>query len=226
MDSVKVNGYKSNYFINPPPILMPCQKIEYIDDSIFVAIGPSSFFFDKRIGIFSINNQIIDKFLDYPVKDIKKYPQQIVWQACESSLKVSPDKTKTVLFTFDFDRIDVIENHYFKTLFTILGPQNTEPNLKMFLERKSKERVFSYIDLFLTEKRIYALYCGKSIEEMIKIGAFAGEYIHIFDWNGNPLQRLELQRFITHFCVDEFNKKLYALEYDPEIELVVYDLNE
>mgnify|MGYP003295479218 CR=1 FL=1 len=81
-----------------------------------------------------------------------------------------------------------------------------------------------YLDLAVSDNFVYALYSGRSFNEY-KISAFEGEMIYVYDWFGNPVKAYRLDVPISHFCVDEFEKKIYAIANIPEPTIVKFEMN-
>lgn len=82
-----------------------------------------------------------------------------------------------------------------------------------------------------TNRYIYASYSGKSlldlqpdiIQEGFKIMDFTNE-IHVFDWDGNPVKRLILDKRIFAFAVSPDDKTLLAIPMSEPDNLLLYDL--
>lgn len=65
------------------------------------------------------------------------------------------------------------------------------------------------------EKYVYFLQQnGRLGNQMKKDNAKGNTYVYIeqFDWEGNPIQKIKLDKFGYFFCVDEKNSKLYLVE--------------
>ena len=84
----------------------------------------------------------------------------------------------------------------------------------------------SYIDNYLGEKYLYALFLGTSWNEN-KANGTCGTFLEVFDLDGNPIIRYHLEgRRPVYFAVDEKNFTLYGTGEggDPEDNLLVYKL--
>lgn len=82
--------------------------------------------------------------------------------------------------------------------------------------------VVGYLSISLTDKYIYALYSGeKDKEDDI---ATYGKMIHIFNYDGELVNKYQLSISAFSISVDYENKKLYALSHQPEPKIYIYDL--
>lgn len=91
--------------------------------------------------------------------------------------------------------------------------------------------ITNYFTSHSTSRYIYASYSGESlldlqpdiIQEGFKIIDFTNE-IHVFDWDGNPVKRLILDKRIFAFAVSPDDKTLLAIPMSEPDNLLLYDL--
>ena len=158
----------------------------------------------------------------------KRISNGVLAQAWNSYIKYSPNKQILVVAT---QLGDVIEIYNIKegTRRVLYGPQGepvyeTTPNGFAI-----PTGIMGYSDIVITDKYIYAVFHGRSFEEIIKDPhgtPDGGEYIHIYDHNGKPFCRLVLDNAIYGICVDEENGTLMATNVNTEEQIVVYKLPE
>jgi hypothetical protein len=74
---------------------------------------------------------------------------------------------------------------------------------------------WGYISIDSNDKYIFMLYSGFIQRENPLY--YLGNEIHVFDWDGNPVQKLKTNRNLSHICVD--GDTLYG--YDNDIEDIV-----
>lgn len=73
--------------------------------------------------------------------------------------------------------------------------------------------------------KIYTIFSGLSIPEMLKSKSSGGDKIYVYDLIGNPQVSYKLDRKILSFHIDESNNKIYALDVNnPDNQLFVFDL--
>jgi hypothetical protein len=97
------------------------------------------------------------------------------------------------------------------------GEQVKDENKISFIPKKGSKNGFITADV--TNKYIYSLYSGKvintsSIKELSD--SFLSKYIYVFDWEGKPVKRYELDQEVRSITVDEKNNILYAASYSGE----------
>jgi hypothetical protein len=76
---------------------------------------------------------------------------------------------------------------------------------------------WGYLSIDANEKYIYALYTGANQSENPET-IFLGDEIHVYDWNGNPVQLIKADRKLSRICVDE--NRIYG--FDNEKEDIVF----
>lgn len=82
-----------------------------------------------------------------------------------------------------------------------------------------------YLDVSADDRRVYVLYSGRNYEAD-KEKAFAGDGIHVYDWEGKLLCRLRLDVDIESLCVTSRGDRLYAIALLPNPVLVSFPLPE
>lgn len=84
------------------------------------------------------------------------------------------------------------------------------------------ETVLGFIDIQVSDRFIYTILSNRQITEE---GCDGSESVWIFDWEANPVGKMNLDRNIETFCVDELNGIIYAASIHPssgEYELVKF----
>lgn len=79
-----------------------------------------------------------------------------------------------------------------------------------------------YVGLASTDDRIYALFSGAV--GMQSSDTFAGREVHVFDWSGKQLSRMQLPEPAWGIAVDPGEKLMFTLRHDPEPAVVRYEL--
>jgi hypothetical protein len=80
----------------------------------------------------------------------------------------------------------------------------------------TKQTRWGYLSIDSNDKYIFALYSGSFQSEDPMY--YLGNEIHVFDWDGNPVQKLKTDRNLSHICVSE--DTLYG--YDDSLEEIVF----
>lgn len=82
----------------------------------------------------------------------------------------------------------------------------------------SKNRRYGYISTCISNNKLFGLYSENEIGE--KEDAFSSKEIHIFDFEGNPIECLLLDSPLCAIEWCESQKCLYGISKVPEIHLV------
>lgn len=142
------------------------------------------------------------------------------------SLRIKPDGTKAVdafRHTEHINFLDLVENEGFSLSYTKKGCSVDDIAVASIADLLEKY-VEVYKDVTVTDEHVFALYSGKS-------GALDGSTVpdvksgvRIFDWDGNPLALVNVDRELTSIAYDQRTKRLYALDLDENI--VYYELDD
>lgn len=81
----------------------------------------------------------------------------------------------------------------------------------------------NYIDLAVSDNFIYALFLGVSINTPGKRAETSCQ-VHVYDWEGNFLHKIDLEHYVDQIALDDVNNLLYGREYTSE-QIYCYDLN-
>ncbi len=83
----------------------------------------------------------------------------------------------------------------------------------------------AYCDITTSSLRIYLLYSGKASSEYKNMTDIVKcPEIHVFDWNGNFLERMVLDKEVVNIAVSEVDNKLFAIIHEPEPQIVYFQL--
>ena len=75
--------------------------------------------------------------------------------------------------------------------------------------RHQRPRVF-YRAATATDKYLFALFAGRNRESFPGAGAFVADYVHVFDWEGELVSVLHLDRDVAEIAVDPGGEFLFA----------------
>lgn len=153
------------------------------------------------------------------------WPDQSVTKAektaYESFLYVKPDKSKAVLAARYADRIQLV-NLSDGSYKVIKGPENFDPDLIVMkgydnanISARGNDTRYAFVRGKTTNEYIYLLYSGNNHEG---INRSYGKYIYKYDWDGNPIERLELPEYSRDFAVTSDDRIIYT--YDPKDKMI------
>lgn len=96
------------------------------------------------------------------------------------------------------------------------------------LESDKKKIMQNYRNIKSTNKYIYALYLGKTSEEIDKGGESADEFsneIHVWDWEGNPIAKIVLDQKIFSCSISPDDSFIIATSMNYQNKLFKYSLD-
>jgi len=218
------NGIAETYSIQLPTDAL--HLIAAKNDRYVVATG---LYKKGRYMLYSLQNRKAEYFLSYPehpdFPDLDEYAKSVLYAS--SVLKIRPDGEAFAcsdmrsgildICRIKEDRLERIK------LLTFYFPQvhisgNTPENLKVAYD---KSTVHGFLDMAVSNDRIYVLYSGKSKKkDRYNIGHC--QTLLVFDWTGNQLDTRSLEIPVSHICYDPDEKTLYGIGYTPEAAIVKF----
>ncbi|MES2005757.1 MAG: BF3164 family lipoprotein [Bacteroidota bacterium] len=172
-----------------------------------------------------VTGKEITSFGDF-VNIPKGMPANAWKDAYSGFLFLKPTEEKVAIALRYTDRIEIFDLHTQKSKL-IKGPENYAPEFMpikvygrdlMVMGRTEKTRM-AFQKGTVTNRYIYLLYSGNYDEQVYnpqsQIRA-AGKYIYVYDWNGNPIRKYSLDRYVTCIAVSEDDKVLYAFDRNTE----------
>jgi hypothetical protein len=166
-------------------------------------------------------NELIRKY-DIYLKPIRNGDASILPEAFLSTMDcITPDGTKIVQAMRRLAQINIIDVNSGKvTAYRLKG----SPDFSIFKTNMRNSKVY-YTRIQCDDNFIYALYLGEQFDITPSSKSLNPHIIHIFDWEGNMIQKLNFHHPVHEICVDIVRNKLYAMDLDAE-ELYCYNLNE
>jgi hypothetical protein len=185
------------------------------------------FFLDGRLAEFDATGHQT-RFVGPLPPNRWRVPANILQHAYQGRMKPRPDRARLVLGNRHAGAIEI-----YRADGTLLrrsaGPFQFEPRFGVRQTElgpamtSGEDLRFGYIDVAATEERIYALFSGRT-RAGFPGRANYGEYVHVFDWEGNFLEALRLDTEAFTLTVDEENKTLYAVRHLPAPAVLSYPL--
>jgi hypothetical protein len=151
------------------------------------------------------NNDEVAGYDFYPI-DPNPYNALDSKTIFNGDIEIKPDKSQVVL---SYDLLKSITIVSLNNLSKPLSLTFKDTPFPLFSDLKQAlSTPLQYMRLYATNRYIYALYAGKTVDELEKA---EGLSVHIFKWDGTAYCELHLDKFINCFCVDENNHLLYGL---------------
>lgn len=201
--SILFNEYRVNEFY---------QQISFIDSIHFLAVGiPTTS--SKISEVDLISGETINELGNFSY-----IPPEITLEGCKdayySFLFSKPSGDRIVLPYFNTDVIEIY-NIKDKTCIAVQGPENIKAD---FTFRRNRRGVYfaditkntrrTFIGGSVTDKFIYLLYSGEL--EMNGHGRGSANSIYIYDWDGNPIKKLVLNKSASAISVSRDDKLIMA----------------
>jgi hypothetical protein len=155
-----------------------------------------------------------------PVEGIPENVPVNIWKnAYAGFIFLKPEEDKFVLACRYADQIEIFDLPSKKNKI-IKGPENYEAVFtslpgKNDIQRTDKTR-FAFIGGSATSKHIYLLYSGEN-HRTAKVNS--AKFIYVYDWNGIPVRKISLDRYVSCFTVSEDEQTIYA--FDPNTSFVL-----
>lgn len=154
-----------------------------------------------------------------------KRPTNIPYYAWKSAheafLYIKPSRDKLVMAYQFTDKVEILDLKTNKSK-TISGPLNKEPKFIPRSRDGQDEAVIdddapmAFINGFLTDKFIYLLYSGKTRNV---INTDKANYIYVYNWNGNPIEKINCKKEISAFAVSADDSIIYVFEPSSQFVL-------
>ena len=181
-----------------------------------------------------INKNTTKYYLEYPylpniIKSKQKYLTLARSYAYMGQMIEHPNLSRFVYFTTSAGYIQIIELK--DTIINEITHLNISPPKGKVVFRvdanvwgNDRNSSACFLDGTTSDKYIYLLYSGKSYDE----GGFEkGKYVVIFDWEGNKIKVLELDREAYGITLDKEDNELYAFTINTKTlknEILRYQL--
>jgi hypothetical protein len=196
----------------------PCTKSFILNTSESVGISMS---IDNQIYISSFNNDTLNGYDFYPLSP-NPYDHLLSKTIFPANIAIKPDKSKFVLCYQFYKCLSIITiNNLSEPLFLKFNdtpfPKFNVNNIDI---EDLEQQPLQYVDIYTTDKYIYALYAGKTFEDLIH--RTSGMSIHIFKWDGTAHGSLNLDGVINTFCVDEKHGFIYGIDPTEEENSKIY----
>ncbi len=200
---------------NSYPLKSNFYQIALIDSSRFLSSGLRDSKY--KIQEMDFSEKKINEFGEF--KHIpKNLPLDALKDACHSFFFLKPSGGKVVMSYLHTDLLEIYEtNKPFKSK-AVQGPVGFNLDIKvgkrgMFnYMKKTDETKKAFIGGAVTDKYIYLLYSGLSYAE--KADWSYGKFVYVYDWNGAPIKKLNLDRRTTGLAISKDDKTMYSYDVD------------
>ena len=208
------------------------KAVEWTEADPLYAIKTENYFVltnCQEEGFFSLcdkNGKKIGAFFSYPAKNAQESSYDNVYKAFayQGGVLSRPQSDQFVYFSYNApivqfyhaknDSIVKIKEHLFRYVDYKIDGETSAMNA---------QAPFGFLTGYATRRYVYLPYSGKSTKEKGS-SASTGEKILVFDWEGNPVSCIQLDIPIRGICVDENDKQMWAIGFDPDPVLITFSL--
>lgn len=193
----------------------------------YLAVG----MFEKgRYAVLNREANIISYNFDYPKDEMVNISTYLKAMAYQGKLNVTKDGKKIAFSGLSSEILEIMEITQKGELLKIkdihydLAKYVPDGNINEVSASIKKESKMAFVNSSLTSDYIYVLYSGRKIGNDFE-NAIKGNIVLVFDWNGNPIIRYNLDIDVTCIAIGEDNKTLYAISEADDTNLVKFSIN-
>ncbi|AXG69863.1 TolB-like 6-blade propeller-like protein [Kordia sp. SMS9] len=212
-DSIGSNDYKptENELFFDSKVMF--YELGWLDAETIVGLDVSEA--NNRLLFYNITTKQITNKGSLPPLPKNNIPISIHKQSFMATLKVKPDKNKIALANLYADLIEIYNKDgsdvvKVKTNLDFLPKYELANNGYQTVMGQGGDTKFGYIDMCVSDAKIYALFSGKT--RAVSPFAF-GKTIHVFDWKGTLLDVIELEKESIAIEIDTDDKNLFVIEF-------------
>jgi len=185
---------------------------------------------DEKFVEFGFNGQILNTYDNWQnMLNMEEIPSNVISSLFQGKLITNASKSHFALACLDVDILEIL-NKETGEITSVRGPIHHVPRFTVdysagypMCALDLQDVIYKYVDAFLLKDKIYVAFSGHSFQTIdIDKEDKMSEQIFVFDLDGNPLIRYNLDHSIKHFTVDE--DRIYGITYDENPGLVVFDL--
>lgn len=208
--------FEHNKELDIPNSIQNIQNVSYMSADKFVARGC---LYDGKLAFFNTNNGSVKFTPFYPKMDINKNKFRDYYVSYYGDISFNETQNKLACSNREFNQIEVYSKDgglLHEIRFGDLNNPFANPSKKYFY----------YNAISTTSKYIYSSFIGVKTKNLkfSLIGTLKTQ-LHVYDWEGNAIAFIKLDRLTGYFCVDEDNQYLFAIdETNARQPLVKYNL--
>lgn len=199
------------------------QKLVNLDKGLFLGVG----LFNGRYVLTNSNDYKIDSvFLDYPFdKDLNiSYEEKAMLFQGDFTIQPVINRvafaTRSIealdIFSFDGKEMEVVKSISGNKL-PVFSSSNDGVTISANL---SESNIWGYLSVSSSNSHIYLLYSGKRTGDDFQ----KSKIVLVYDWEGNPIRKIELDQEVSTIAVNETGKYLIGYLDDGRSNFYLFDL--
>ena len=184
------------------------DQIKEIPQKIVFSSDDSLFFYDKfkkhELYITRWKNGNIPEEI-YSFEDLKQeYEKAMTYWGCMAI----NEKLNRIVYAYNyFRRFDIMDFKGNKIKTVKIGPNSPSPLIKGNGNIDSNQSLMCYINAVATDSSFFLNYAGHTYNELKDKEMQANCYIEEYNWNGKPIKRYKMNKFISNFDILPDKKK-------------------
>lgn len=210
-----------NCISNPSnPLDFNFQKVILVNDSTFFGIG---IFKNKYAVYHRVEKGTETLNIPYPFQEGRLNLSASPAMNQQGDIHLKPDGSRILVTSIFSPFFDIIDSKNFSIIKRIEGwppSTNESEDTKVLSTSLKKDNKFGYISSAVTENNIYLLFLGKNFDDE----PYASNTIHIYDWEGNKLEQLNLSTKAKLITISENDTFLYTYHDDGKANILTYRL--
>jgi hypothetical protein len=190
----------------------PLNRVRKINDTLYFAdnqIGDKS---NEHVALGLGSNSILYKFGDYPTPSRKLGDSQISMAFMKNNV-ANFEKERFVTF---YQKINKVK------FYDLEG--NLIKELKNGSYDDNQKAVIHYAEPVATENFIYVFNIKKSKKEIEEDIENYKPTVEVWDWSGNPIASLNMDKPIISMAIDEEARKIYGVSFWSQSVIYEFDL--
>ncbi|WP_298061287.1 BF3164 family lipoprotein [uncultured Rikenella sp.] len=220
------------HFNDDHSLIMPVQsvQIEFIGTSPDIYRTPDGRFIEshimtpvKRFSEFDTKGRFVRSFGEYPTyPGLNVTEDRLLGELFDGKWTIDDSTGRLVFACLKTDLISIYDSTG-RVIKHLYGPAQRLPEFKVgvsgrngnhkTVSGKRNETIFNYYDIKNRNGRIWALYQPRLFNPKAEPMEAS---IYVFDWDGNPVIRYELDMPIYKFDVDPVRRIIYGIKSDTE----------
>lgn len=179
----------------------------------------------SRYHLVNHKGEIIASRGSIPIKEKISVPEMAIAQSWRSFLDYNPNNGILAMVT-QLGEVLEIYNVQQDTVVKIVYGSKGVPQFNYSGGYSIPAGIMGYSDVYVSEKNIYVLFWGHSLEDIKKgiTKVEGGNTIQVFDLAGNPVRQYILNRYITGFYLNEDDGILLGLDVNQDQPLVEFQI--
>ena len=196
--------------------------IQPIQGNRYVASG---IYDDCKLVLLDEHGTFLKGFGEIPYQDeMEKEIRNVVRsQVYQGNIVVSPSGKKVAHVIFTGDLIYFYEVTSEGGLVLRGKQENAYAKYEPTYGAMMPESPFYHYGSCATEDYVYTLYSGRNMKDYGE-KAFKSNLIHVYDWDGTLVKKLQLDIDINKMVITKDNRKIYAIADLPDPVLVIFEL--